>query len=297
MSHLLLRETDRMSCEPQTNEPVEPRTRWSLRGWGAGVLLLAVVILDGSRCVPADPNKPIPTVGAVSSVEPESAVLRVATFNIHSGKGHDRKTDLTRTARVFKSSLDVVGLNEVRGTWSESLGPNQAEQLGLKWGLQSAFIPTERRWWHDHFGNALLTRLPLHQIQRLPLPGKRGKAFRCAALTQVEFQKQTVQVLTVHVDSQSDREPQLQAVIAMFLALQPPVILMGDLNTTSEDAQLHALLIRPDVADAQFETPLDARGRKRIDWILARGLRCRSGDVLNNDASDHPALVAEFELE
>lgn len=287
-----------MSSEPIVNPSPTCRARWSWRTWGLlVVVLLAIGIWDGSRCVPADPNRPIAIVGTATPPDADHGVLRVATFNIHSGKGHDRKTDLDRTARVFASPLDVVGLNEVRGTWSESWGANQADQLGRKWGLQSAFIPTERRWWHDHFGNALLSRLPIHQIQRLPLPGKRGKAFRCAALAQVPFQKQTVQVLTVHVDSQTDRESQLQAVIAMFLALQPPAILMGDLNTTSEDAQLQTLLSRPDVVDAQSETPLDARGRKRIDWILARGLKCRSGGVVNNDASDHPALVAEFELD
>ncbi len=286
-----------MSCEPQTNLPVKSCVQRRSRLWLAAALLLAVAaIFDGSRCTPADPNKPIQIVGS-ASLESDSAVLRVGTFNIHSGRGRDRKTDLARTASVFKTPLDVVGLNEVRGTWSQSLGPNQAEQLSQLWGMQSAFMPTERRWWHDHFGNALLTRLSIRQIQRLPLPGLRGKAFRCAALSQVEFQKQTVQLLTVHIDSQSDREPQLQAVISMFLALQAPAILMGDLNSTSDDPQMGELLAHPDVVDAQQETPLDARGRKRIDWILARGLRCRSGKVVENDASDHPALVAEFEIE
>ncbi len=288
-----------MSYEPQTNLPVKECTRRRSRLWVAAALVLAVVvvvIVDGSRCTPADPHKPIQIVGSASP-ESEGSVLRVGTFNIHSGKGRDRKTDLARTASVLKVPLDVVGLNEVRGTWSQSLGLNQAEQLSQLWGMQSAFIPTERRWWHDHFGNALLTRLPIRQIQRLPLPGRRGKAFRCAALSQVEFQKQAVQLLTVHVDSQSDREPQLQAVVSMFLALQPPAILMGDLNSTSEDLQMAELLARPDVVDAQQDMPLDARGRKRIDWILARGLRCRTGQVVENEASDHPALVAEFEIE
>lgn len=287
-----------MSCDPQANLPVKACARQRSRWWMIALLLIAVVaIVDGSRCTPADPSKPIQIVGPESLLKADGSVLRVGTFNIHSGKGRDRKTDLARTASVFKMPLDIVGLNEVRGTWSESLGPNQAEQLSHSWGMQSAFIPTERRWWHDHFGNAMLTRLKMRQIQRLPLPGLRGKAFRCAALSQIEIQKQAVRLLTVHIDSQSDRELQLQAVISMFLALQPPAILMGDLNSTSEDPQLGELLARPDVVDAQQETPLDVRGRKRIDWILARGLRCRSGQVIENEASDHPALVAEFEIE
>lgn len=291
-----MKQVDALSNDSPTNVPVAVRPERRSRGWWLAVLVIIVaVVVDGSRAVPADPNKPIEISGASPAV-PELSVLRVATFNIHSGKGRDRKTNLMRTSQVIQSPMDVIGLNEVRGTWGEPFGPNQVDQLGRQWGMQSAFIPTERRWWHDHFGNALLTRVPLQQIQKIPLSGTRGKAFRCAALTQFDFKGQTVQLLTVHVDSQSDRERQLRAVVSLFLGLQPPAILMGDLNTPEDDQQLQALLARPDVVDAHPETRIDKRGKPRIDWILARGLKCRTGEVLENDASDHPALTAEFEL-
>lgn len=164
--------------------------------------------------------------------------------------------------------------------------------------MQSAFVPTERRWWHDHFGNAVLTRLPITQIHRLPLAGLRGKAFRTATLVQFEFQNRSVQLLSVHVDSQSDRERQLQAVLALFTGLQAPAILMGDLNSDREDPQLKSLLARPDVVDPLKDAPGGGnRGRLPIDWILARGFRCRSGQFMDNEASDHPAAIAELELE
>ena len=258
-------------------------------------LVTGGIVADGSRCTPADPTKPVAVRGDTPLAVPDSAILRVATFNIHSGKGTDRRYDLARTAAVFPYPVDVVGLNEVRGTWDQSW-PDQAAQLGNLLGMRSAFVSTERRWWHDHFGNALLTRIPIRQIHRLPLPGTRGKAFRSATLAQFEFQQQTVQLLAVHVDSQSDREEQLRTVISLFVGLQSPAILMGDLNSTPDDPQLQELLARPDVVDALRNEPTDARGRQHIDWILARGFRCLSGKLIANEASDHPAAIAELEI-
>lgn len=292
-----MKQVDIPPNDSSTAQTAEVGSRRRCRVWWlAMIVIFAAVAVDGSRAVPADPNKPIQMVGTSAPAQTDVSALRVATFNIHSGKGRDRKTDLMRTSQVIKSPMDVIGLNEVRVTWGEPFGLNQVDQLGQHWGMQSAFIPTERRWWHDHFGNALLTRVPLQQIQKIPLAGTRGKAFRCAALTQFEFKGQTVLLLTVHVDSQSDRELQLRAVLSLFLGLQPPAILMGDLNTPEDDQQLQALLARADVVDAHPEARVDKRGKPRIDWILARGLKCRAGEVLENDASDHPALTAEFEL-
>jgi endonuclease/exonuclease/phosphatase family metal-dependent hydrolase len=262
------------------------------------LLILAGIVFDGSRTTPANPTKPIALRGSADDPHSPMKTLRVATFNIHSGKGRDRQMDLARTASVLSKSPtpDLVGLNEVRGTWDEHLWPDQAASLGRSLRLQSAFVPTERRWWHDHFGNAVLSRLPVKHIHRLPLAGTRGKAFRCATLTQMPFHGQNVQFLVVHVDSQSDREQQLRAVIDLFLGLQPPAILAGDLNSNSADPLLKELLARPDVVDTLKDAPPDARGRAHIDWILARGFKCHSGTLVENDASDHPAVIAELEL-
>lgn len=253
-------------------------------------IAICTVVADGSRRTPADATKPIEIRGSVTA-DIESNRLRVATFNVHSGKGKDRRTDLPRVAKVFDLAPDIAGLNEVRGTIDDRLYPDQAAELGKLLSMDSVFLPTERRWWHDHFGNALLTRIPIGQIHRIPLEGTRGKAFRFATLAQFEFQQRTVQLLTAHVDSQSDREHQLRAIISLFNGLQPPVILMGDLNSSPEDPQMRQLLEQPDVSDALQ----DIKGH-RIDWILTRGFRVFSGRMIENDASDHPAVVAELEL-
>lgn len=287
-----------MPEEITPNDASSPRTaRNRIRRWIALIVIVGGIgIADGSRTTPADPTKTIILRGNFPLSSPESNILRIATFNIHSGRGTDRRCDLARTAKVFGSPPDILGLNEVRGTWDASWWPDQAVQLGNLLEMQSAFVPTERRWWHDHFGNALLTHLPMQQIHRLPLAGTRGKAFRSAILAQFEFQQQTIQLLAVHIDSQSDRELQLQAVISLFLGLQTPAVLIGDLNSKPDNPLLRELLSRSDVVDALHNAPPDARGRQHIDWILARGFHCRKGELIENDASDHPAAVAELEI-
>ena len=279
-------------AEP-TPAAIKKPARCRFRSAGAVLAIaLGAIITDGARRTPADATKPVPWVGSSSPNVTTTPRLRIATFNIHSGRGRDRKMDLARTASVLDpESPDIVGLNEVRGTFDESMWPDQAAELGKRLGMKSAFLPTERRWWHDHFGNALLTRIPIRQVHRIPLVGTRGKAYRSATLAQFEFQNKTVQLVSVHIDSQSDREVELRAVISLFLGLQSPALLIGDLNSIPEDSQLQELLTHPDVIDALR----DVKGH-RIDWILVRGFKCTTSRQIETDASDHPAAIAELEL-
>lgn len=257
---------------------------------------IALTLSEGARRRPANPTRPLELRGETPLESRQGSVLRVASFNIHSARGTDRRRDIVRTAAVFPGKFDLVGLNEVQGTFDAAFGPDQAQQLGDLLGMRSSFIATESRWWHDHFGNGLLSRHPVRHLQRIPLAGLRDKAFRTAVLAQVLWHETQVQLLIAHVDSQSDRSRQLDAVLALFLGLQPPAVLMGDLNTSREDPALQRLLTRPDVVGSTSETLRDGRGRAPIDWILARGFRCRTCEVLDTDASDHPAVVADLEL-
>lgn len=254
------------------------------------LLLAGVVIGDGADRTPADATAPVDWRGPAPAAG-NSDVLRIATFNIHGGRGADGRLDLRRTATQL-GDVDVAWLQEVHGGgWTG--GVDQAGELGQRLQISAAFLPTERRWWTDHFGNGLLTRLPVDLVQRCPLPGTRGKAFRQAVLTEVMLRNQRVRILGVHVDREQDRVPQLEIVSRLFLALEPPAILLGDLNTQSDDPALQTLLAAPDVIDPLSEV---AESRGHIDWILARGLECRKIESVTGDASDHPAVRAEFTL-
>ena len=264
------------------------------------VLLGATIYWQGDRRVSSGPatgtvlnGGDLRNAGTDPSAT-ERTRLRIATFNIHSGIGPDGVYDLQRTADCL-DNFDLAGLNEVRGQ-NFSRDANQAEMLGQVLDSRWLFAPTERRWWRDDFGNGLLAKVPVRSWMRIPLPCSRDKGFRNVLLVTTELAGKPVRLLHTHLDRSHDREPQLQAVIGLFLAVAEPVILTGDLNTTADDPQLKELLDRPGVVDAYGEHfPEEVPGR--IDWIIARGLRCTAAGRREQGASDHPLVWAEFERE
>ena len=92
----------------------------------------------------------------------------IMTFNIHHGKGRDRRVDLGRTAGVIaQSGCDIIGLNEVdrhfsnRSDYEDQIG-RLAEQLNMHYAYcpslsLSSGDSSEKR----QYGNALLTRFPI----------------------------------------------------------------------------------------------------------------------------------------
>ena len=223
----------------------------------------------------------------------ERLTLRVGTINIHGPKGRDGQRDLDRTARSLQE-LDIVGLNEVRGDWF-AWRPDQADELGRRLNMASLFAPSEQVGWFDRFGNGLLSRLELTSVQRIPLPCTQSKRFRNAVLTGVHWDGQVVRILAVHVDSTRDRERQLELISDLFLSLDEPALLMGDLNSRRDDPTLLRLLTTVSVIDVTAEAePIDRPPERRIDWILTRGLKVVRAEVRDDGASDHPVVRAEL---
>ncbi len=220
--------------------------------------------------------------------------LRIATFNIHGGRGADDRRDLDRVADVLQG-FDLIATQEVRGsTFTGS--PDQAAILAEKLKLAWLYAPTERRWWRDSFGNALLTRLPITSWQRIPLACTQEKAFRNVVVAQVTFADATLHVLLTHLDRVTDREEQLREVIQIYRDLPAPAILLGDLNTDRHDPMWAALLKEPDIVDVLGNADSTVDDDRRIDWIIARGLEVIDAGVLDRGASDHPCYWAELRL-
>jgi endonuclease/exonuclease/phosphatase family metal-dependent hydrolase len=285
---------------PATDDPRLPGRdrRWQL-AWATIAVMAIAVISDGSIRKPTGPDSGTTFSGPSSFDRPAQRLdasagrrIRVGTFNIHGGRGLDRRRDFGRIAKCLEG-LDFVALNEVHGASSSDLS-DSAEILGHTLGMAWLFAPAERRWWHDHFGNGALASLPVRWWQRIPLPLHGSKSGRNALLVSLDIDGQPVQALVTHIDrSDPQRSAQLRTIIDLFLALAPPAILFGDLNTTSADPSIQRLLAAPGAIDALSGT---STGHGRIDWIVTRGLKCTASGMHPAGPSDHPQYWAELEM-
>ncbi len=246
---------------------------------------------DGVSLAPCDAH-------ADASVSPANSPprFRLATFNIHGGKGRDGHVDLARTASCLQR-FDIVGLNEVHGAW---LLPSldQAHQLADDLDRDFIFAPTERRWWHYDFGNAVLSSMPTQSWRRVPLPHHDAKSYRNFIELTFDVNSQPVHVIVTHLErgAAADRTAQWHEATTRFLALPKPAVLMGDMNMTRDDSLMRELLADGEIIDPLANLPA-GRPEDRIDWILVRGLKCFDRGSIDIGASDHPCYWVECDVD
>jgi endonuclease/exonuclease/phosphatase family metal-dependent hydrolase len=229
--------------------------------------------------------------------------LRVGTYNIHSGKGHDEGTTLEAIAEVLGNPpLDIIGLQEVTG---QLVGDgNQASELADLLGLGWLYAPTRSKPFSADFGSALLSRLPVQSYEIMPLLRERrsasetlvSRAHRNIIGVKLDIQNTPVMLYVTHLDRGPLRLEQLQDVIDTFRQ-HPHAILMGDLNSRHNDAPLRTLLAAGEASDAIAATSDTENINKRIDWILTRGFNIIAGGSHPRGVSDHPQYWVELELD
>ncbi|MBL8827960.1 MAG: endonuclease/exonuclease/phosphatase family protein [Planctomycetaceae bacterium] len=271
-----------------------PPSRRSL-AWSLVLSAIIATVWIGSQRVSMGPAVGNALAGkAPVATVPTAEKWRLGTFNIHSGKGRDGQLNLSRIADCVRGA-DFVALNEVRNDFPSGES-NQAEWLAHELQQRWLYAPTEERWWGQLFGNAVVTRFAVDGWQRLPLVRQTSKSFRNATLLGLNAGARRVHVLVTHLEraSDADRVAQFYGVMHWFLALEPPVVLLGDLNTTRDAPEMQSLLAKPGVIDALAQLETDPP--RRIDWILVRGLNVLAAGSDDRGASDHPYYWADVQL-
>jgi endonuclease/exonuclease/phosphatase family metal-dependent hydrolase len=270
---------------PVTTEPAPPLRANALR-----LLVLPSVVLLAIGWWAAPPA-PAATDAAADS-------LVVLDWNLHYGVAADTAVDLEQIARTIEQQRpDVVLLQEVARGWVLGGGVDMATWLGDRLGMHVEFAPAADR----QFGNVLLSRTPLHDVQIIDLPYGDGPQARSAITALVDGPGGTpVRVTSVHLQHRDDNTPtRLEQIAALTAALPDdgPAVLTGDLNAEPGSPEVEALTAAGWVSAIDTAGDPDALTHPsddpdvRIDWVFGRGVDLTDARVLTDRSSDHLAVV------
>lgn len=225
--------------------------------------------------------------------------LRIASYNIHRAVGNDRCRDPARVANVIKElRADVIGLQEVDWHHDHNRQDSEFEYLAHLPGYGAVAGPNIRDE-RGHYGNLLLTCLPIQRIERIDL-SEPGREPRGAIDVDLEIHGNHLRVIVTHLGL-AIRERWRQATRlqeAILARPDQPTLLLGDFNDwLPGGVTLRPLLALCSTKDhpASFPAfwPLLA-----LDRILARAfplpLIIRTHrSPLASKASDHLPVIAD----
>lgn len=234
---------------------------------------------------------------AADSTAPST--LRLLSYNIRHGQGMDGQIDLKRIARVIADvSPDLVALQEVDRFCTRSGNRDLAAELAGQLGMQHRFAKF-MDYQGGQYGLAVLSRLPIIESNRHPLP--EGAEPRCALEVKVtvEHHASPISFVCIHNDwtNEGIRVKQVRALLEALGQPEHPMILAGDFNGKRTDASLKLL-------DQAGWNLLDKKGVKtwpadspkvEIDYFALHGLpdiSVRHEVMAESIASDHRPIFA-----
>lgn len=269
--------------------------------------LLAVVLCATLPALAASPvAAQSPEMSGRLAPQRPAPPLRIMTFNIHHGEGMDGRLDLDRIAKVItEAKADIVGLQEVDRGVERTQRRDTLKELADLTGMRLAFGKNIDLQGGD-YGNALLTRFPIVSEGNRHLELIGGGEQRGVLQTVLDVDGRRVLVLTTHFDHRRDSAQRPRSAEEMRdMAAQwgeGPIVMLGDFNDVPGSAA-HQTLTQV-AADAWaevgkgdgFTIPVETP-RRRIDWVLLRGLTPTDAEVVRTDASDHLPVVVTATLD
>ncbi len=217
--------------------------------------------------------------------------VSLATFNIRHGRGLDDRVDLGRTARaILDTKAELIALQELDRGRARSDRVDQPAELAERTGLHITFHPTVQRK-ETQYGIAIASRAPLetsfHRLDQAGDEEPRG-------LITGRLEPPGLSFIATHLSTAGRaRRLQIASLLDHARKLEPPVVVMGDLNQGRWG--LRRLIRAGFDAGRRIEHTLTSRSlRWQIDFVLVGPpARLAATHTLTTDASDHVPLVAE----
>ncbi len=224
--------------------------------------------------------------------------VALATYNVHGCVGRAARYDPERILQVLRElSADVIAVQELR--WNPQDALHLLAEFGDRLGYTALAGPTLMRE-DGHYGNALLTRLPVSEVARIDLSVP-GREPRGALDVRVAAGSRMLRVVATHLGLRPyERRLQMGRLLEQISG-GAPLVLMGDLNEWFLWGRALRWLRRhfgrtPARATYPAVWPLLALDRIWIEPRDAlRSLRTHRS-ALAHVASDHLPLRAELEL-
>ena len=159
--------------------------------------------------------------------------LIVATYNVHSCVGVDRRYDPDRVAAVLRElRADIIGLQEVDARQRPGRLLDQHAHFAAATGFHLVPGPNGR----DHrgrFGNAILTRFPVHAVRHIDLSVD-GYEPRSAVDAALMVEGRVLRVVVTHLGLRAgERRQQTERLLDALSAHSneaEAILIMGDLN-------------------------------------------------------------------
>ncbi|PLT27488.1 endonuclease/exonuclease/phosphatase family protein [Peribacillus deserti] len=241
--------------------------------------------------------------------------IKVMTFNIHHGRGMDKKLDLDRILRIIKhADADIIGLNEVDKFFSgRSKFIDQTKYLASGLHMNYAYGPaiTIEDKAHNRqkqYGNALLTRFPITCVKNHPfdfLP----KIVENRSMLEVCINAggYSLNAFISHLSfAPFLHKKQTSFILHHMIQSDLPSFVMGDWNMTRQSKSWK--LVTQSLGDAWLEANPSSPGgytypskkpRTALDYIfINQGFKAVEAAVLENSslASDHLPITATLKM-
>jgi endonuclease/exonuclease/phosphatase family metal-dependent hydrolase len=159
--------------------------------------------------------------------------FRIATYNIHKGRGMDGRLRIERILRVLREvDADIVALQEVINRPDQSPEEHQARYLAEQLGYFYSVGET-RKHGDAGYGNVTLSRWKLEATRHIDL-SVAGREPRGALRTDIQLGKEVLHVFNVHLGTAiRERHSQAQLIDEYLLkSVDVPGhrIVLGDFN-------------------------------------------------------------------